>query len=143
MMVRRAIAVLALIGAFVATYLHLYKLGKIGTLACGSGGCEIVQFSPQSVFWGVGVAFIGVVGYAGLFLLGIVATLPALADRKWPMQAIALASGVGVLFTLYLTYLELFVIHAICRWCVTSAAIITAIFILSLVDLRRSSVRPA
>jgi len=48
-----------------------------------------------------------------------------------------------VLFTAYLTYLELFVIHAVCRWCVGSAVIILAIFGLSLADLRRRSVEPA
>jgi uncharacterized membrane protein len=46
-------------------------------------------------------------------------------------------AGVGTLFALYLTALELFVIHAICRWCVGSAVIITLIFIFSLLDLRR------
>jgi uncharacterized membrane protein len=46
-------------------------------------------------------------------------------------------SGIGVLFTAYLTYLELFVIHAICRWCVASGVVILAIFIVSLLDLRR------
>ena len=48
---------------------------------------------------------------------------------------------VGVLFTAYLTYLELFVIHAICRWCVGSAVIIAAIWIVSLLSLRTPAPR--
>jgi uncharacterized membrane protein len=50
-----------------------------------------------------------------------------------------LLAGLGVAFTAYLTYLELFVIHAICRWCVGSAVIILAILIVALLDQRRSS----
>jgi uncharacterized membrane protein len=60
-----------------------------------------------------------------------------LPQRGWNTLLAALAS-VGFLFTLYLTYLELFVIHAICRWCVGSAVIITLIWIVSVIALRRS-----
>jgi uncharacterized membrane protein len=45
-------------------------------------------------------------------------------------------SGTGVLFSVWLTYLELFVIHAICMWCVISAIIVTSIFVVSVLDLR-------
>jgi uncharacterized membrane protein len=58
-------------------------------------------------------------------------------DRHGPAALLTVLAGIGVLFTVYLTYLELFVIHAICRWCVASGVIIVAIFILSLLDLRR------
>ena len=61
----------------------------------------------------------------------------------WPSRLLAVLSGGAVLFTVYLTYLELFVIHAVCRWCVGSAVIILAIFGLSLADLRRRSGEPA
>ena len=53
--------------------------------------------------------------------------------------AMAVPPGMGVVFTLYLTYLELFVIHAICRWCVASGAIILAIFGVALLDQRMQS----
>jgi uncharacterized membrane protein len=62
----------------------------------------------------------------------------ALVQRKWNVVLVGLAS-VGVLFTVYLTYLELFVIHAICRWCVGSALIIAAIWIVALLGLRKDS----
>ena len=132
-----AVAALSLAGFFVAMYLYLYKIGRIGTLVCGTGACETVQLSPQSRFLGVDVSLIGVVGYAVLLLLAILSTQPAHEGRSWPLKLIALGSGGAVLFTLYLTWLELFVIHAICRWCVSSAVIIVAIFCLSLLELRR------
>jgi len=61
------------------------------------------------------------------------------AERSWPARLLALLAGIGVGFTAYLTYLELFVIHAICRWCVGSAVIIISIFMVALLELRRLS----
>jgi uncharacterized membrane protein len=136
---RMGAAVLSLVGVFVSAYLYLYKIGRIGTLACGSGGCETVQTSVWSRFAGVEVALIGVLGYALLFSVSLVGLQPALARQRWPARVLAALAGGGVLFTIYLTYLELFVIHAICRWCVGSAAIIVGLFTLALLDLRRTA----
>ena len=131
-------ALLSLLGLFVSTYLFLYKTGALGTIACGTGGCETVQLSPQSRFLGVEVALIGMAGYTVILAVALAAMQPALASARWPAVALAGLSGGAFLFTLYLKYLELFVIHAICRWCVVSAVLITAIFVLSLLDLRRT-----
>ena len=131
-------ALLSLLGLFVSTYLFLYKTGALGTIACGTGGCETVQLSAQSRFLGVEVALIGMVGYGVILAVALAAVQPALASARWPAVALAGLSGGAFLFTLYLKYLELFVIHAICRWCVVSAVLITAIFVLSLLDLRRT-----
>jgi uncharacterized membrane protein len=132
------LALLSLAGFFVALYLYLFKAGMIGSLACGTGGCETVQLSPQSRFLGVEVALIGVLGYAVLLGLALLSVQPRFAGIGWPSRLLAWLSGGAVLFTLYLTYLELFVIGAICRYCVGSAVIITLIFLISLVDLRRA-----
>ncbi|HET8762536.1 MAG TPA: vitamin K epoxide reductase family protein [Gemmatimonadales bacterium] len=134
---RMAAAVLALAGVILAAYLYLFKLGFIGTLACGTGSCETVQLSRWSRFLGVEVSLIGLVGYLALLVVAVIATKPGLELVRWPSRWLAIMAGVGTLFALYLTALELFVIHAICRWCVGSAVIITLIFIFSLLDLRR------
>jgi len=134
---RMAAAVLALAGVLLAAYLYLFKLGLIGTLACGTGSCETVQLSRWSRFLGVEVSLIGLLGYVALLVVALTATRPALEPARWPSRWLALLSGIGTLFAVYLTALELFVIHAICRWCVGSALIITLIFVLSLLDLRR------
>ena len=137
---RQAIALLALVGLFVALYLWLHALGFGGPIKCGTGGCDTVQTSPWAVFVGLPVAFYGVVGYGAIFVVALVALRPAaLLERKWNVVLAGLATG-GVLFTAYLTYLELFVIHAICRWCVGSAVIITAIWIVSLLSLRSPAI---
>ena len=118
---RQAIALLALVGLFVALYLWLHALGFGGAIKCGaSGGCETVQTSQWAVFLGMPVAFYGVVGYLAILVAAIVALRPAaLSQPRWSKWLVLLAT-VGFGFTLYLTYLELFVIHAICRWCVRS-----------------------
>ncbi|HET6579821.1 MAG TPA: vitamin K epoxide reductase family protein [Gemmatimonadales bacterium] len=144
MMYRMGAALMSLIGLFVSAYLYLYKIGRIGTLACGSGACEMVQTSQWSRFAGVEVALIGVVGYALLFAAALLALQPALATRRWPADLLTALAALGVLFTAYLTWLELFVIHAICRWCIGSAAIIVSVLLLALLARRRApEPRPA
>jgi uncharacterized membrane protein len=125
MRARMATALLSLAGVFLALYLELHKLGVIGTLACGTGGCEAVQFSSYSRIFGVDVPVIGIAGYGTLFVLSLV-SLQRPADRRWPALLRWLALG-GVLFTVYLTCIELFVLRTICRWCVGSAVIITLV----------------
>ena len=136
---RQAIVLLALVGLLVATYLWLYKIGVIGELQCGTGGCEVVQTSRYADLLGIPVAFYGVAGYAVLFVLGLAGLQPARAgDRRLAVLVAALATG-GFAFTLYLTSLELLVLHAICRWCIASAAIMTAIWVLALTGLRQTA----
>ena len=137
---RMAAALLSLAGFFVSLYLYLYKIGRIGTLACGTGGCETVQTSPFSRFLGLEVALYGVVGYLVLLVLSMdTLRRPAAANSS---RLLLILSGAGLAFTIYLTYLELFVIKAICRWCVGSAVIITLIFIVALLDWRRRAAPP-
>lgn len=134
-----AAALLSLSGVFVSAYLYLYKLGKIGSLACGAGGCETVQLSRWSTFFGVDVALIGLAGYAALLVLSLAGLQPRWSESRGVSAMLIAASGVGLLFAIYLTYLELFVIHAICRWCVASAVIVAAVFVVAVLDRRRSS----
>jgi uncharacterized membrane protein len=130
-------AMVALLGLFVATYLALYKLGYIGTLVCDTkGSCEQVQATHFSRFLGVPVALWGVAYYALVLALAFVGIQDRFAEAKWVSLAIAVLTGWGVLFSGYLTYLELFVIHLICRWCVSSALLTTTLFVLAVIDWR-------
>jgi uncharacterized membrane protein len=139
MMYRMTAVLLSLSGLFISAYLYLYKIGKIGSLACGTGGCETVQWSPWSRVAGVEVSLVGLLGYLVLLAISLASLQTTFAERRTPSSVLASLAGVGVLFTAYLTYLELFVIHAICRWCVASGVVILLIFIVSLLDLRRLS----
>lgn len=131
-----ALAVLALAGMFVALYLLLYKLGMIGELNCSVGSCETVNTSKWATFIGLPVAAWGVAFYLGMFALALLSVQPRYADSKGMSQVLVLFSGSGVVFSAWLTYLELFVIHAICQWCVVSAVIVSAILVLALIDYR-------
>jgi uncharacterized membrane protein len=135
---RMTAALLSLAGLFISAYLYLYKIGRIGTLACGTGGCETVQLSSWSRFAGVEVSLIGLLGYAVLLGLSLALLQDPLVGRRQMFATLLLGfSAIGLGFTLYLTYLELFVIHAICRWCVGSAVIISGIFLASLLEYLR------
>jgi len=133
---RMWVALLSLVGLFVAAYLYLYKIGKIGTMACGTGGCETVQLSEWATFGGIEVSLIGVLGYVVLLAVAMVGLQPAFSANRSVTLLLVGMSGLGVVFAIYLTALELFVIHAICRWCVASAAIISLVFLAALLDLR-------
>jgi uncharacterized membrane protein len=130
-----AISVLSLLGIFVALYLLLWKIGVLGELSCTTSGCETVQTSAYSDFLGVPVALYGVVGFVALFVVSLVGLQPRWLERREPTILVTALSGVGVVFSAYLTYLEASVIHAWCQWCVASAVIIAVIFALSLLGL--------
>jgi len=138
---RQAIALLALVGLFVALYLWLHQIGVGGELKCGTGACDTVQASRWARFVGIPVAAYGVVGYAALLTAALVGLQPAWLGRRGPIVLLAALATGGVLFTGWLTYLELFVIHAICRWCVASAVTITLIWFVSLHGLRTPAPR--
>jgi uncharacterized membrane protein len=134
---RMGVALLSVAGLLISAYLWMFKHGYIGTLACGSGGCETVQLSPYSSFLGVDVALIGFLGYVVFLVVSLAGVQPASLDRPGPSRLLLLLSAGGLLFAGYLTGLELFVIHAICRWCAASAVIVLLIFVLALLDHRR------
>jgi len=133
---RMLAALVALAGMFVALYLTLYKLGYIGTLVCAVGSCETVQTSKWATFLGLPVGTWGVGYYVAVLALSLAGLSPALAERISVSRLLVALTGFGVLFSLWLTYLELFVIHAICQWCVISALLATALFVISALDLR-------
>jgi uncharacterized membrane protein len=130
------VAALALAGIFISIYLTLYKLGVIGELSCTIGSCETVNTSRWSTFLGLPVAAWGLFFYLDVFAVALAGTMPRLENE--PLVSIVLVgqAAIGVLFSAWLTYLELAVIHAICIWCVTSAVIVLVIFLVSIADLR-------
>ena len=114
-----AAALLCLGGLGIAGYLTYVHYAEIDPV-CSTGGCERVQASEYSEIAGVPVALLGLVGYAAIGL-----SLLARGDVGRALTAALAIAGFG--FSLYLTYLELWVIDAICQWCVASAAVMTAL----------------
>ena len=123
-----AIAAVAVVGLGIAAYLTYVHYAGLHPLCLASGGCEKVQSSHWSKLAGVPVATIGLAGYAAILALLFVRGEPGLA-------AVALVALVGFGFSAYLTYVELFRIHAVCQWCVASAVLMTLLAAMSVVRL--------
>jgi uncharacterized membrane protein len=131
------VAALALAGIFISLYLTLYKIGVIGELSCSIGSCETVNTSKWSTFLHLPVALWGLLFYLDVFVIALVGTTPRF-ENEFILSALLVGeAAIGVLFSAWLTYLELAVIHAICIWCVTSAGVVVAILFLSIADLRQ------
>jgi uncharacterized membrane protein len=126
---RRWLAALALLGLAVATYLAIEHARGAAPVCTAGGGCEVVAKSDYATILGVPVAALGVLAY-----LGLLASALARGDLA-RVGGFAIAFG-GFAFSLYLTYLELFVIDAICQWCVASAVIMSACLVVATLRLR-------
>jgi uncharacterized membrane protein len=115
---RLAMVVVGAVGLAIAGYLTWthYAGGEPACIA--SGGCERVQTSSYAELAGIPVALLGVAGYAA-----ILATLAIRGESGLVLSALAALVGFG--FSAYLTYVELFTIHAVCQWCVASAIAMT------------------
>ncbi|HEX6368125.1 MAG TPA: vitamin K epoxide reductase family protein [Longimicrobium sp.] len=135
---RMAIALLALAGLLISSYLTMYKMGFLGEIQCTIGGCEKVQTSRWATFLGLPVSAWGLGAYVTILTIALMGVQPRWARARWVALALFGLSAVGVAFSAYLTYLEAFVIHAWCQWCVISAILITLIFLLSLPGLRQA-----
>ena len=135
---RMAIALLALIAALVALYLHLWKLGLTGPLTCTSNrGCEIAMTSSWSWFLGVDVALIGAVGYALILGAALAGLSPGRASSAGPTLLLLALIVPAFLFTLRLKYAEWVLLRTFCMWCFESTVTITVCLILALLDYRR------
>jgi uncharacterized membrane protein len=122
---RRAIAFVAALGVGVATYIAIVEGGG-GAPAClaGGSGCETVANSSYSHVAGVNIAVFGIVGYVLLLASAF------FANDLARLGGFAVALG-GFGYSVFLTYLEIFKIEAICQWCVGSAVLMTILFLLS------------
>lgn len=122
---RRIIAFVAALGIGVATYITIEEAGG-GAPACvaGGGGCQTVAESSYSELLGVNVAIYGIIGYV------LILATAFFANDAARFGGFVLALG-GFGFSIYLTYLEIWKIEAICQWCVGSAVLMTILFLLN------------
>jgi uncharacterized membrane protein len=130
-------ALVSLLGLILGAYLSLYKFGYIGTLSCSVGSCETVQTSRWSMLFGLPVATWGVGFYALMLALAIAGLQPRFEESAQLSLVLLGLAGWGVLFTAWLNYLEGFVIHAWCEFCLISAGFVAVLFVLAVIDLRR------
>lgn len=121
-------AALAALGAAISAYL-LYVRETDGSLVCSTGGCETVQSSSYAEVLGIPVAALGLAGFLGLLAA-------ALARGEWARLTQATLGLCAFLFAAYLLAIQLFVLDALCQWCLATDVLTTAIATLALVRLR-------
>jgi uncharacterized membrane protein len=128
-----AIPILSIIGLGASIYLTYVEITHAKALCGPVGDCNAVQSSPYAKLFGlVPIGLVGALGYIAILVMWL--------WRRFQTDAFSKVAGpimfgmalFGTLFSVYLTYLELFVIHAVCIWCLSSAVIITALMLLSL-----------
>ncbi|WP_376790941.1 vitamin K epoxide reductase family protein [Thermoflexus sp.] len=118
---------LATAGAMVAGYLTWSKLQGEGLICIGFRGCDVVNSSPYAELLGVPVAAWGLGAYLVLMALGLPFWKNHAHLYPWTVAiSFAIAMG-GWIFSMYLTAIEAFVLHAWCSWCVASAILITSL----------------
>ena len=131
------------LGIFVAGYL-VTKRFTGGSLACTRWAqCDVVNNSVYSQIHGVPISVIGLAGYLLLLALAFAALWTEGRTQRQILLLSLVLSLVGVGFSAYLTYLEIYVIEALCTWCVASAVIITLLAIVGAVTIRLAVPRKA
>jgi protein-disulfide isomerase/uncharacterized membrane protein/rhodanese-related sulfurtransferase len=133
---------LSLLGLFDSLYLLWVYTSPSRPIVCLGTGCDAVRASSYAHLFGLPLPAFGVACYAVLALLILAEDLVSAELGRPTQYAVAGISCVGFLFSIYLTSLEAFVIHSWCPWCVVSALVVTALFVLSLFELRRPLAPP-
>jgi len=128
------IGIFAILGVLDALYLLIYKLSGNNQMCLGNGGCHNVNFSSYSEIYGIPVSALGLAAYLVIIAILVLEPRLRLVKENGPLALFGI-SLVGVAFSAYLTYLEFYVIHAVCPFCITSAIVITLIFILAIIRL--------
>jgi uncharacterized membrane protein len=124
------IPVLSIFGMGVAFYLTYVETSGVEAVCGPVGDCNTVQLSPYAILFGlIPVGLLGLIGYALIFVGWIFYRFGPKSFHWVTAIAVWGMAFFGVLFSIYLTFLEPFVIGATCMWCIASAIIITVIFL--------------
>jgi uncharacterized membrane protein len=136
----RSIAfVTTMVGLLDSIYLSYIKLTHTEAFCAGIGECDVVNASPYSEIAGIPLALLGACAYVALVILLIV------EGRRgfWKNNSLLIFFGItliGLLYSAYLTYIEVAVLNAICPFCVISAVAMLVLFVVSILRLRQQLV---
>ncbi|MCL4466270.1 MAG: vitamin K epoxide reductase family protein [Chloroflexi bacterium] len=130
---------LAAVGIVVSGYLAVTYFNDAQVACYGLGQCEQVQASAYARVFGVPIAYFGLLSYAAIAVL-LEGRLRLSGDRAYLALLGALSLAVaGMVFSAYLTYVEFFVIDALCPWCLTSAVVAVVLAAVAAVQVRRET----
>jgi len=127
---------LAILGLLVSIYMTIYKVTSNDNMCLGSGDCSTVNASRYASINGIPVALIGVFGYAAIIGIHWLERKNDYFEANGSMILFGI-SLLGFFFTLWLVYVEIALLKALCPFCVTSQITMTVIFILSIIRVVR------
>ena len=142
----KAFLIVSFVGFWDALYLTVLHYQGIPPTCSIFQGCQQVAASPYAVIWGVPVALLGVLYYLTVFLLILIHLLVSEGSSagrwvRWVRSRLIIwvsrLTVIGFLFSLWLVYLQLFVIKSICLYCMISAATSTVLFVLGMVVMKK------
>jgi len=120
------IPVLGLVGLVVAGYMSYVEVKQVEAICGPVGDCNTVQQSAYATLWGfLPVGVLGMVGYVSIGIVWLLHKISQAGSQKFLALLMWGMALLGTLFSIYLTFLEPFVIGATCAWCITSAILIT------------------
>lgn len=133
--IRMTIPVLGLTGMGISSYLIYVHYNEIETICLPNFECDFVLSSPYAQMWGIPISVLGLFIYAVMTLLGFWLLFERSEGQDLISLGIYAIALSGTLFTAYLYYLEIFVLHAFCTWCVGSSLVTLGLLALSLINL--------
>lgn len=133
--------VLAILGLLDSIYLVWVKYTGMYALCGPIGNCESVNTSQYSEVFGIPIALLGAGAYLIMIIFLMLESLGSIWKEYGPLIVFGI-SLIGVLYSIYLTYIEVAVLKAICPYCVISAVILVVILVLSAIRLSSSLREP-
>ncbi|MBE0671286.1 MAG: vitamin K epoxide reductase family protein [Anaerolineales bacterium] len=130
----RAMLALVIVGLLVSIYMTIYKVTSNDSMCLGSGDCSTVNASRYSEVNGIPVAIIGVLGYVAILGVLVFENRNSFFRQNGTLLVFGMALT-GFIFTVWLIYVEIALLKAICPFCVTSQVAMTIIFIISVIRL--------
>ncbi len=137
--IRLILPILAVVGIGISGYLTFVHYSGVSPICLPGFHCDAVLSSPYSAIWGVPLSLFGAVVYALIALLGFWHLRQR--DQRQALGAlfIYMFALAGVVFTIYLYYLEIFVIHAFCAFCIASSVVMACLFVLSIININSTA----
>jgi uncharacterized membrane protein len=135
-----ATPLLAVLGTGVAAYMTLVETTSVQAICGPLGNCNIVQNSSYAHIFGVlPVGVLGMIGYLAILVTWLWGQYRSDRLSEYASMALFGMTFFGSLYSIYLTYLELYVIRAVCVWCLSSAVIITLLLLVNVSPMLQAS----
>ncbi len=127
----------AMAGIAISIYMTIFKLTDNAAMCLGNGGCSVVNASSYSAINGIPLGVFGIIGFGAIALTLFLENRHPLLRQYGNLLAMGMALA-GTLYSAYLTYLEFYVIKAVCPFCISSATAISLAFIFTLTRFIRN-----